>query len=362
MSKYSPRRIAIFRALQIGDFLVAVPALRAIRAGFPDAEISFIGLPKVRSLAQRFSHYIDRFVEFAGFPGITEVETEPERTAAFVEEQRAYGYDLVIQMHGSGRTSNAFALALKGKITVGYYEEVSPEGLTLGAPYPDDRPEILRNLGLAKMLNCPDCGTTMEFPLSNKDRAEAARLLRRLARADRPWIGLHAGARPPARRWPVEYFASVADDLAERFHAQIILTGGSGEEAIVQEVVECMRTQPLTIAGETSLGGLAALISELDLFISNDTGPANIAYAVDTPSVTLIGPSDYWRWAALDSARHPFIRWPGKCSCPCDCWECPQKLPCLHRIRPEMVIEVAGHLLSKRTVEYSRIGGNHSVM
>src|SRR5690349_237428 len=94
------RRIAIFRALQLGDLLVAVPALRSIRAGFPGAEITLIGLPWAASFAARFDRYIDRFVPFEGYQGIQEVPYDPARSQAFIAEQRAYGYDLVIQMHG----------------------------------------------------------------------------------------------------------------------------------------------------------------------------------------------------------------------------------------------------------------------
>src|SRR5205085_6980178 len=137
--------------------------------------------------------------EFAGYPGIAERDVVPERTACFIEEQRSYDYDLVIQMHGSGEASNEFAFALGGKITVGYYKGRAPARLTVGAPYPDDQPEVLRNLGLVKLLGCTNDDARLEFPLFNRDRAEAAALLRRLPRANRPWIGLHAGARPPAR-------------------------------------------------------------------------------------------------------------------------------------------------------------------
>ncbi len=345
----NPRRIAIFRALQLGDLLQAIPALRAIKAGFPNAEITLIGLPWAKSFIQRFHHYVDRFVEFAGFPGIAEVEVIPERIAGFIREQRAYGYDLAIQMHGSGRTSNCFILALGAKMTVGYYVGTCPEELTLGAPYPDDQPEVYCNLGLAKLLGCPDCDPRLEFPLCNDDRTEAAALLRRLPRPDRPWIGLHAGARPPARRWPFQYFASVADELSRRFNAQVILTGSPDEKAIVQSVAEQMMTRPINLVGETSLGGLAALISKLDLFVSNDTGPAHIAYAVDTPSVTIFGPSDYRRWAPLDQTRHPIVRRPVECS-PCSYWDCPIGHRCLCWIYPEMVMAVAERLLVGGTV------------
>ena len=188
----NPRRIAIFRALQLGDLIQAIPAIRAIRAGFPDAEITLIGLPWAKSFIERFHHYIDRFVEFVGFPGITEVEVIPERIAGFIEEQRAYDYDIAIQMHGSGRASNRFILALGAKMTVGYYTGLYPEQLTLEAPYPNNQPEVYRNLGLAKLLNCQNYDLRLEFPICDQDRSEAVTLLSRLPHLDRPWIGLHA--------------------------------------------------------------------------------------------------------------------------------------------------------------------------
>jgi ADP-heptose:LPS heptosyltransferase len=342
--KMHPRRIAIFRALQLGDLLQAVPAMRALRAGFPNAEITLIGLSWAKSFSQRFHHYVDRFIEFAGFPGIGEVEVNPERTARFIEEQRAYGYDIAIQMHGSGRTSNRFVLALGATVSAGYFEGECPDELTLGAPYPDDQPEVYRNLGLTKLLGCPDCDIGLEFPLSNEDRTEAAMLRHGLPRVDHTWIGLHPGARPPSRRWPALYFASIADDFARRFNAQIILTGSPDEKVIVQSVAAQMVTRPLNLAGKTSLGGLAAMISELDLFVSNDTGPAHIANAVDTPSITIFGPANHKRWAPLDQTHHPIVRYPVECS-PCGFWDCPIDHRCLRKVHAEMVISVAERLL-----------------
>src|SRR5579884_4104749 len=94
----SPRRIAILRALQLGDLLVAIPAFRAIRNRFPDAEITLIGLPWAASFVKRFAHYIDRFVAFAGYPGLQELPFDAQRTAHFLAEQRDYRYDIIIQM------------------------------------------------------------------------------------------------------------------------------------------------------------------------------------------------------------------------------------------------------------------------
>ena len=109
-------------------------------------------------------------------------------------------------------------------------------------------------------------------------------------------------------------------------------------------IYRARHVQPLNVAGQTSLGGLAALIRELDLFISNDTGPAHIANAVDTPSVTIFGPVDPGRWAALDQLRHPIVRRKVPCS-PCEYSECPIDHRCLRWVTPDRVIEVAEKLL-----------------
>ncbi len=373
------KRIAVFRALQLGDLLVAVPAFRALRQRFPDAEITLIGLPWAASFVQRFYSYIDRFVEFVGYPGLDEIPFDRQRTERFLAEQRAYNYDLVLQMHGSGRASNPFVLALDASSTVGYYEKM-PAGLTIEAAYPDDIHEIYRNLNLVPLLMQQDddasvgtdlsrpsgisiadkdvinrsLQTYLEFPLFADDYAEADALLRSFLQSGKRMIGIHPGARPPARRWPTDYFAIVADALAQRFDAQILLTGGPGEEQTVQAVMDAMHTSAVSFAGKTSLGSLAALISRFDLFISNDTGPSHIACAVDCPSVTLFGPADVTRWAPLDRQRHLVVRHPVACS-PCGYWECPIDHRCLRWLAPDKVLMAATDMLQKEIVQQCNV-------
>jgi ADP-heptose:LPS heptosyltransferase len=289
---------------------------------------------------QRFSCYIDRFVEFEGYPGIDEVPVEVQQVERFLVEQRAYGYDVAIQMHGSGRTSNPFVLSLDSPVTVGYYEE-RDERLTYGAVYPEHLHEIERNLHLVALLAggraTLESDTLLEFPLFAEDYAETEELLRPLKRKGTRLIAIHPGARPPARRWPSRYFATVADRLAQYFNAQIVLTGSADEERMVQEVQDAMHEPAFSLVGRTSLGGLAALMTKLDLFISNDTGPAHMACAVDCPSVTIFGPADVQRWAPLDAKRHPIVRHPVACS-PCGYWECPIDHRCLRWLLPKVVI------------------------
>jgi ADP-heptose:LPS heptosyltransferase len=343
---FEVRSIAVIRALQLGDLLVAVPALRSLRAGFPDALITLIGLPWAAGFARRFGKYIDRFVEFSGYPGISEVPVHTDAVEHFLCAQRACEYDLVVQLHGDGTVSNQLALDLGGRATLGYTRGQAAVELTISAPYPDVQPEIVRNLALVNLLGCPDCSTQLEFPLESDDLREAERLLGGESNAAQRWIGLHPGASVPARRWPAAHFAALADALAERWDARIVLTGGATERDVVASVAAHMRAPALTLAGYTSLGGLAAVIARLALFVSNDTGPAHLAAAVQTPSVVLFGPGDVARWGPLDRVRQRVMRWPTPCS-PCGHAICPIDQRCLTRIAPAAVYEVANELLKR---------------
>src|SRR6185312_3774313 len=259
-------RIAVFRALHLGDLLLTVPALRSLRAAYPQAEITLIGLPWATWFVQRFHRYVDHLVEFAGFPGILEVDYVAEQSEGAMAALRDTKYDLIVQLHGSGRQSNPYveSIATPGTRIAGYFDGDRPAYLSVAAPYPAHLPEVLRNLNLMRLLSCPDTGFELELPLLPNDQREVDELLAPVNSPMpmgmyRPVFGIHAGSRAPARRWPVERFAAVADRLAQQHDAMIVLTGGPGEEAIAAEVESRMRTPALNLAGKTSLGGLAAL-------------------------------------------------------------------------------------------------------
>src|SRR5205814_9091680 len=128
-----PRRIAIFRALYLGDLLCATPAFRALRRRFPRAEITLVGLPWARELVAR-SRALDRLEAFPGYPGLAEARHEAGRTAAFLAAARARRYDLALQMHGDGNVSNGFVADLGAAVSLGYRR--GDDGrLTVGLSY-----------------------------------------------------------------------------------------------------------------------------------------------------------------------------------------------------------------------------------
>lgn len=298
-----PRRIAVFRALQLGDMLCAIPALRSLRAGFPNAHIDLVGLPWAREFATRFSCYLDGFVAFPGYPGLPERQPDIAHLPRFFAEMQAIGYDLAIQMHGNGAITNPLTLLFGARRAAGFFRhgDYCPGGETF-IPYPDHLPEPERHLALVHELGAPDCGNELEFPITAGDRLdlEAALAARPLGA---PYACLHPGSRAEARRWPPAHFATIGDALA-RQGLEVILTGSEGERSITAEVASRMHASARDLAGRTSLGALAALAGHASLLVCNDTGVSHLAAALGTPSVVVFRASESARWAPLDGRLH----------------------------------------------------------
>lgn len=301
----APKKIAFFQALFLGDLLCATPAINAVKRRFPQAEITLMGLPWARELADRLPA-VDRFEVFPGHPALPDWPVDEPEAPVFFERARRAGYDLAIQLHGSGGITNEIVAGFGAGTTIGYGAE-GDAGMTAVLPWREDEREILRWLRLVSLIGADAGETRIELPLTDADRRRADDLPGGLAAGSGPLVGLHAGAKDPARRWPAERFAELGDALARRHGARIVLTGSAGERALTGAIRERMRALALDLAGTTDLGALAALIARLDLLVTNDTGASHVAAAMRTPSVVLFGPSRPTRWAPLDGVRHAVI-------------------------------------------------------
>jgi|GEM_PF-540807 len=126
------RKIAIFRALHLGDLLCAMPAIRLLRETFPEAEITLIGLKGARELVGRYGDIIDRLMVFPGFPGLPEQSVnDPEDIIRFMEQLREYAFDIVIQLQGNGQIVNLMLLFSGAKYLWAFHE---PEPQSLLQP------------------------------------------------------------------------------------------------------------------------------------------------------------------------------------------------------------------------------------
>ena len=303
-----PRRVAVLRALTgLGDLLCLVPALRALRAGLPDARLTLVGLPEAAPVVERFPHYVDELVVLPGWPGLPEHEADLAKLVPFLASMQERSFDLALQLHGSGVVSNPLAALLGARHTAGFNlaGQFCPDPRRF-LPYLDHEPEVRRALRLVEHLGLPASDESLEFPLGPDDELALSAVEETAGLAPGSYACVHPGANVAPRRWPTERFAAVADGLARRGLA-IVLTGTAGEASLTAAVARAMDTPAIDLAGRTPLGALAALVSKSRLLVANDTGVSHLAGALRTPSVVVFSASDPQRWAPLDQDRHRVI-------------------------------------------------------
>jgi len=243
---------------------------------------------------------VDDFLAVPGFPGLPEGESDTAGLQSAVREARRRQFDLAVQLHGSGRVSNALASRLGARRLAGFHPARTPApDAALFLPWPEEGHEIHRLLHLPERLGLPTQGDRLEFPLGEDDRAELGRAAPGL---EPGYAVIHPGARS-ARRWAAARFAAVADALAAR-GLEIVLSGSQAERDVTGRVARAMRAPARDLAGRTSLGGLGALVAGARIVVANDTGISHVAAAVGTASVVVATTSEPARWAPLDHDLH----------------------------------------------------------
>ena len=300
-----PQRVAIVRALPgLGDLLCAIPGWRSLRAALPSAQITLIGLPNARTFVERYAAYLDNFIEFPGYPGIPEVSPQLTKLPAFFASVQQQSFDLALQMHGNGTVMNPFTVLLGARVNAGFYlpNQYCPDADRF-LPYAAHEPEVHRYLRLMEFLGIPPQDASLEFPLWEEDFSALHTIeeVRNLQSGE--YVCVHPGASVQERRWSPELFAVVADTLTAR-GLQVVFTGTAAEADLTQAVRKLMRTSPIDLAGRTSLGAIAALLSNARLLVCNDTGVSHLAAALRVKSVVIFTASDPNRWAPLDRDRH----------------------------------------------------------
>ncbi|HEY0444671.1 MAG TPA: glycosyltransferase family 9 protein [Candidatus Limnocylindrales bacterium] len=305
-------RIVVFRALPgLGDFLCAVPSLRAIRRVRPDVEIHLVGLPATAPLARRFVAYVDRFHPFPGFPGLPEQRPDVRRIPGFLAAMQSWQFDLAIQLHGTGNLTNPIAALFGARHLAGHHPRTvaSPDAARF-VPWTEECSEIRRGLRLMAHLGWRSDDEALEFPIDPAAEDDVAAL----GRGDvlgRPYVVLHPGASTPARRWPATAFAEVGDALADAGYG-IVLSGTEPERAVTAAVAAGMRAPALDLAGVTGLDALAVIVRNASLLVSNDTGVSHLAAALRIPSVVVFRDSSVERWAPLDRQLHRVAQGPAR--------------------------------------------------
>lgn len=309
------KKIGILRANALGDLILALPAVEALRQAYPDAEIVWLGKAQHQAFLMSRPSPVDRVVVIPPYPGVGEAEDYiPNETAVsrFFQDMEAEHFDVVFQMHGGGRYSNSFVRRLGAALTMGF-RTPEAEPLQVNIAYTRYFSENLRYLELVAYAGAQPVALPPRVSVTPEDIQAAKDVL--YNPAEKPLVVLHPGATDLRRRWPTTHFASVADQLVERGY-HIAINGVSGEFQIGEKIIAAMQYPEAAqnLGGALSLSGLVGLLSMADLMISNDSGPLHLAYALQTPAVGIYWVGNYITGTplALRLAR-PLVSWTSHC-------------------------------------------------
>ncbi|HEY6804668.1 MAG TPA: lipopolysaccharide heptosyltransferase II [Pyrinomonadaceae bacterium] len=340
-------RVVVRGTNWVGDSVMTVPALRALRKVLPNAKITLVLRPGAKGL----------FVD-ADFVDEVLVYDRRNFLSAFsqVGEWRKHHFDLAVLFQ------NAFEAALIPflagvPLRLGYATEARQRLLTHPIPVPEwrsTRHEVFYYLYLITALEqflyqtssiCEgDPDTALE--LSPERKTEATRLLSSFGvSADKSVVVLCPGSiNSRAKRWPAESFARLADRLITDGR-QVVIVGSPGELDVTNQVTSKMKLKPVVLTGKTTIDELTATLGLCDLLVTNDTGPAHIAAALGRPTLVIFGPTNPLTTRPF-SGQAEILRHPPDCA-PCMLRDCPIDHRCMTAITVDEVMEHSQTILKR---------------
>lgn len=333
-------KIVVRGANWIGDAVMTIPALRRLRRTFPAAAISLHTRPWAEGVF-RDADFIDEIIPIEGHPSVRSVIEQSKML-------RERNFDLAVLF------PNSFESALVARLAripqrLGYATEQRGFLLTNKVEVPtwkSDQHESRYYLHLIDALGgSAESDDEPELRVSDERRYGARKMLAESGtRVGSKIVGVGAGSTNSlAKRWPAENFSRLADLLSTEENADVVFLGNGNEAEVSRSIIEASIERHIDLTGRTDLAAATAVLSELDLFISNDMGLAHIAAAVGTPTIVIFGPTN-------ESTTRPLgknvevIREPVECA-PCMLRDCPIDHRCMTRISPERVFESALKML-----------------
>lgn len=339
----------------VGDAILSIPALAAIRRRWPSAEISILARPWVadlyrnQGLSDRLIVY-DALGKYRGLAGREALakELRNEKFDSAILLQNAFDAAWLTWRAGIperiGYARDGRSLLLTRAIEVPRAGEIPPHESYYYL-------ELLRRTGwIERVADHIAEGQGISLRVAQSELAQAAEtLVRAGTRPGALRIAFAPGAAyGSAKCWPAERFTVLADRLIGELNADVILFGTSAERAMITSIAAAMRHRPVMLAGETSIGELPALLASCHIFIGNDSGTMHVAAAVGLPVVGIFGPTDP-RGTAPVTEKFSLVQEPVFCS-PCFLRRCPIDHRCMLRISVDAVDGAARQLLPNGSV------------
>jgi lipopolysaccharide heptosyltransferase I len=284
LAYYEPRRIALIKPSALGDIVNSLPVLTALRRRYPKAHLTWV-VNRGYELLLRGHPDLDAILPFDRGASRTGLVRALGSYYRFGRRLRACGFDLVIDLQGLLRTGLMVA-ATGAARRVGL--STAREGATwfytdlVAVTDFDLFHAVDRYWLVAKALGCGDGPKGFHLPVEASAQHWATGLLRE---HPRPWVAMAVGSRWLTKRWPPEHFAQLARWAQEDFGGTVLLVGGQDETALAQSTAALLRGPWRDLTGRTTLSQLVAVLAQVDVLVSNDSGPLHVATALGRPVV-----------------------------------------------------------------------------
>ena len=359
----APQRILLIQLSAIGDTILAIPTIRAIRNRFPNAHLVMVA-SSINLQYLEGCPYIDQHIPCR----LEEVMKSPWKLIGFIRELRHQKFDWVIDFEHWAKFSALIAYGSGAPRRIGF-RSVGQHRHYLFTDVVEHVPgqhEVVNFLKIAGLLECPIRETYLEVWLNKDDSDWVKEFFNEMGiDPNRPVIAIHpeAGRRDePRRRFPKDRLVSVADALVERYSAQIILTGAPSEIELSQQIASQTQSPCVVAAGKTQINQLAALFANVDLVICGNCGPMHLAAAAGTPVIALHGPTNPSQWAPWGHG-HTILHVDVPCS-PClnlgfeyGCSALSDGTsPCMHTIQVDEVLKAVERYLVNGRRKGERLG------
>jgi heptosyltransferase-2 len=334
----------------IGDAVLTIPAIQAVRKAFPDAHISLLVKPWVADIfsasrdIDEIILYEDRYKGIKGTLLLAKI-LKDKRFKTAVLLQNAFNAALIAWLAGIPER-------------IGYNTDFRKFLLTNTVPLTQDiltRHQVYYYLNIVHAIGAEAEESEPYLSISHDERNRAKREIESLGAAQLPVIGINPGATyGSAKRWLPEKFAELIRNIIDTLNGKVILFGSQTEAAAADEIINNINTHTsdtahyssniLNMAGKTGLRELAALISTCDAFVTNDSGPMHMASALFVPTVAIFGSTNRKTTGPYGQGHHAVSK-DLPCA-PCMKRECPEgHLRCMTDINAAEILEALREIL-----------------
>jgi len=287
------RRVLCVKFYGLGNIVMLLPVIQAMKRRHPDAEIDFLTLEGNCTLLERSP--VVSHVHTLSVSGLVPLILS---TLRVVPALRQRGYDAVVDFEQFAKISPILAFLSGAKQRIGFNTDGQRrEGLfTTRVVYTDSEHMAHIFHRLTRPLDVPPELPHAEIHLTDAEEAVAADAIRAFG-TGRPIVAMHVGCGPnfyrvPLKRWEPSSFAAVADGLIERYGAVVVLTGAGAEEReLIAEVRGLMRHDAVDACNRFSVPELMAFLRQSTFLVANDTALVHLAAAMGTPCVAMFGPT-----------------------------------------------------------------------